>query len=969
MDVLTLRDMLQRKADEIPEAVAVSFLGFSGQDEQFTSLTYSSLDRRARAIAAHLQTCVDPGDRVILVHPSGLAFVEAFFGCIYAGIIAIPLAVPARRVSDARFTSVRRDSGARLLLCASEQKIKLDQGSESNGHLPALITDTILHAEAAAFRPPHFSDQAIAFLQYTSGSMGGAKGVMLTHRNLLENLVQICTAFRHDRSDVGVNWLPLYHDMGLIGTILQPIYVGFPSIVMSPLTFVQRPERWLQAISRFRGTICGGPNFGYQHCMDRISEEQRDGLDLSSWRVAFCGAEPIYPETMQRFTETFSRCGFRATTFYPCYGLAEASLFVAGHEQGTKPVVRHFNAPALERGVVRPCSPADTTARAVTGCGFPRETAEIAFVDQHGHRVSPGQVGEIWVHSPSVGVGYWGSEASTEVFGAELPDSPGKHFLRTGDLGFFHEGQLFVTGRAKDLIIIDGRNLAPQDLEWSAEASHSLIRRAVAFAVVIQGSERAVMLAEVALPEDRSKLHQPGDCIRQAIGSEHNVSLESLVLVRAASLPRTTSGKVSRTECRRAYLEGRLAALCEWSPGAGWREKSLAGKLKLVPDQAQPNESSVPSALEPAGESPAPTSSVPMEFSLFYFSSNDAPFEKNKYRLLMEGAKFADGHGFESVWIPERHFHPFGGIYPNPSVLGAAVAMITERIRIRAGSVVLPLHNPIRVAEEWSVVDNLSRGRVDLAFARGWNPNDFALWPDRYADSAKALYEGMKTVTALWRGNAIPLLNGKGESTEIRIYPLPKQRDLQIWITCTGGMERFVEAGEGGWNVLTALLFQSVNELEGKIRAYREARRKRGFDANTGRVTLMVHTFLGDDNRLVKETVRGPFTEYLKTSVDLWRQLSTNLNELDPQEKAQMLDYAFERYYRTSALFGTPDSCCEFVSRLAQAGVNEIACLIDFGIEQDTVLAGLHSLQAFKEMVRKGSCSGTGFHGYGPSEF
>ncbi len=342
-----------------------------------------------------------------------------------------------------------------------------------------------------------------------------------------------------------------------------------------------------------------------------------------------------------------------------------------------------------------------------------------------------------------------------------------------------------------------------------------------------------------------------------------------------------------------------------------------------------------------------------MQFSLFYFSSNEAEFADNKYRLLIEGAKFADQNEFAAVWVPERHFHAFGGLYPNPSVLGAALAMVTKRVRIRAGSVVLPLQNPVRVTEDWSVVDNLSHGRVDLAFAAGWNPNDFTLAPENYRNRTEAMFSGMQTVQKLWRGESIALPNGVGKSTEIKIYPLPKQRDLSVWTTCTGGKERFIEAGAAGTNVLTALLFQSIEELAEKITLYREARAQHGHDPKTGHITLMLHTFVSEELKTVRSKVREPFIEYLKTSVGLWRQGSDNLDDLSPKQQEDLLNYAFERYYQTSTLFGTPDSCLERVDRLAAIGVNEIACLIDFGLDVDSTMAGLYSLKKLKALSNK----------------
>jgi len=327
-------------------------------------------------------------------------------------------------------------------------------------------------------------------------------------------------------------------------------------------------------------------------------------------------------------------------------------------------------------------------------------------------------------------------------------------------------------------------------------------------------------------------------------------------------------------------------------------------------------------------------------FSLLFFASEQANFSLGKFDLFRQSARFADENGFQAVWVPERHFHAFGGIFPNPSLMGVLLAETTERIRIRSGSVVLPLHSPIRVAEEWAVVDNLSGGRVDLSFAIGWNPNDYCIAPDNYVDRKEITYRGIDTVKTLWAGESIETPNGVGEMNTLRIYPSPEKKDLDIWFTCSGGHERFVEAGERGFNVLTALLFQSVNELAEKIEAYREARARAGHPGQ-GQVTLMLHTFVGPDEESTKETAREPFKRYLESSVDLWKTNETRLDDLSPRKKADLFEFAFERYYRKTALMGTPSSCAEMVSEVRKVGVDEIACLIDFGVDEGKILEGL----------------------------
>ena len=341
-----------------------------------------------------------------------------------------------------------------------------------------------------------------------------------------------------------------------------------------------------------------------------------------------------------------------------------------------------------------------------------------------------------------------------------------------------------------------------------------------------------------------------------------------------------------------------------------------------------------------------------MDFSLFYFASDASEDGENKYRLLVEGAKIADRNGFTAVWTPERHFHAFGGLYPNPALTGAALAMVTERIRIRAGSVVLPLHDVIRVAEEWALVDNLSRGRVDISFASGWHANDFVLRPENYSDRHAGLFRDIDVVRRLWRGESIQRRNGAGQEVTVRVLPRPMQPELPFWVTAAGSPETFRKAGELGANLLTHLLGQSIEELAAKIAVYRAAWIEAGHSPEGGKVSLMLHTFVGEDANEVRETVRQPFSEYLKTSLDLIARnasLGFDPKKLTPDDVDTLIARVFDRYFDTSGLFGTPDNCLQRVEQLKAIGVDEIACLIDFGVETDTVLAGLAHLNEVRE--------------------
>src|SRR5688572_10524066 len=348
----------------------------------------------------------------------------------------------------------------------------------------------------------------------------------------------------------------------------------------------------------------------------------------------------------------------------------------------------------------------------------------------------------------------------------------------------------------------------------------------------------------------------------------------------------------------------------------------------------------------------------PLEFSLFYFADDNAVYGEDKYRLYREGAIFADRHGLTAVWTPERHFHEKAGLYPNPSVLSAALATITEHVSLRAGSVVLPLHNSLRVAEEWSVVDNLSSGRVGVSFTSGWMPNDFAFFPERYPTKRDEMFRGIQEVQELWRGNAIPGRDGVGKEIELRIFPKPIQSELPMWLTCSGGPEMFEKAGELGCYVLTALLTQSLEEVAPKIKLYRDSLIRHGHDPSKGKVTMMMHTFIGEDAEAVLQKVRAPLTNYLKSHLNLIEtgaqslNLAVEIREDDDPEKYrdQMAAFAFQRYYRTSSLIGTPSSCMKMVERLKAIGVDEVACLIDFGIDVDSVLESLEHLVVLKDL-------------------
>jgi natural product biosynthesis luciferase-like monooxygenase protein len=1728
-----LLDLVRRQAENRPNQTAYTFL--PDGDAREVSVSYSELDQKAAAVGGLLQEIGAYGERVLLLYPPGLDYLAAFFGCLYAGAIAVPAYPPRPNQSLLRLRSIARDANARFALTTGTvlSRIKMDQGidSEGLGAVRLIDTDCIETGSGYGWRYPAVTGDSLALIQYTSGSTGDPKGVMLSQNNLLCNSAMLAGAFEYTSESICVSWLPVYHDMGLIGGILQPMYGGFPCVLMSPAAFLQRPIRWLEAISRYKATISGGPNFAYDLCARRISPEQRSGLDLSSWSVAFIGSEPIRNDTLDRFTDAFESCGFHREDLFPCYGLAEAALIVSGGPKATAPLVKTVQAGALENNrVVDISSPDSRDARSLVSCGRVLPDQRVVIADpQSMNQCADDEVGEVWVSSGSVAQGYRNRPAQTqETFQAWLSDTGGGPFLRTGDLGFMRDGHLFLTGRLKDLIIVRGLNHYPQDIELTVQASHPSLRPncCAAFSIEVSGEERLIVVQEVER-RFRSEPASVFDAIRASITESHELQVYGITLIKSGSLPKTTSGKIQRHVCRSMYLTGDLKAVAEWRAASqpeneligvedaaapatlremqAWLASHVAARLGLrvadvdvyqpvahfgldslsVIDLAHALESSLAVRLAPtkflekvtiaklaqeamaeleapvsikpgavlprpetytehplsfgqqamwflhqlAPESPAyhiatairikstldkealsrslealihrhpslrttfgtlrgqpvqrisppvsfsltfedasswsedrlserlceysrlpfdlergpllrvnlfasrdqehvlllvvhhiiadfwslailmreigilyraeidgaaaleplevaytdyarwqaemlsgepgerlwsywrqqlggaplvldlpsdrprppvqtyqgashtlrldahmyaelkrfsrvrnvtlyvtlvsvvqtllyrytsqedfllgslmagrdlpelrplvgyfvnpvvlradfragptfesllaqtylcvlgaikhqaypfallverlqpqrdasrsplfqvmfmlqkahlldeegltafalgesgasmevsglllesvaleqriaqfdltvvmaetsgtlgvslqydselfdaskvarlgghlqvlleaivsdsarqildlplltgseadqllfdwnntqqaydrdlrihdkfdlqserspesvalvfndeeitygqlnrranviarrlmslgvgpevpvgicaerspeliigllgilkaggayvpldpgyprertkyvledagvsvlltqerlrqalpqrqkhvvyldgyaeegvanpesnVTSSNPayviytsgstgkpkgvtvchrsvvnflramdlsigcgpedtliavtsisfdisalelfwplsngakvvmlsqealngrgargpqksnkgMEFSIFYFANEDPQASDDKYRLLIEGARFADRHGFTAVWTPERHFHAFGGLYPNPSVMSAALAVLTERIQIRAGSVVLPLHNVVRVAEEWSLVDNLSKGRVAIAFAAGWHSDDFVFFPEHYAERKQVMLDGIQAVRKLWRGEPIAVRSGSGKEIEVRVFPKPVQPELPIWITAAGSPDTFVKAGEMGANILTHLLGQSVEEVQNKIAAYREALDQSGH-GRAGHVTLMLHTFIGENREEVREKVRKPFTGYLRTSIDLIATLIKSMNlplkleELTGKEMDDLLDFAFNRYFETSALFGSAADCEPMIERLKKIGVDEVACLIDFGVDADSTLAALPNLSRLKNNSNK----------------
>jgi 8-amino-7-oxononanoate synthase/acyl carrier protein len=557
--------------------------------------TYRELDQRARAIAARLLAKKLQGQRALLLYPPGLDFVAGFLGCLYAGVVAVPAYPPRRNRNMERIQAISDDAAAAAALTVSdveERTFALLQPGSSLLDLDWVATDLIAVGHSDDWRMPAIDSGDLAFLQYTSGSTGSPKGVMLTHANIMHNCSLITTAFEADRDAVGASWLPTYHDMGLVGGVLNPLFCGRPSLLMSPMLFLQKPIRWLRTISRYSVTISGGPNFAYDLCTNKIADDELQDINLSSWSLAFNGAEPVRRETLERFYRRFAPYGFRRETFYPCYGMAETTLIVTGGARRKSPVIRCFDGTALDEGRVAPAAPDGDRGRFVVGCGRVLQDEEVIIVQPDtATRVPEDCVGEIWIRSGSVGQGYWNKPEATEAtFHAHLADDARTNYLRSGDLGFFHQGELFVTGRIKDLIIVRGVNRYPQDIEMTAERADSRVRSGAtaAFAVDVQGRERLVIVCEVERREEHD-WDEIINAIRREVTTEHELPPDAVILVRSGSIPKTSSGKIQRHACRQCFLENSLLIIARrslWEESAAEAPGADASEIEVTAPSA-----------------------------------------------------------------------------------------------------------------------------------------------------------------------------------------------------------------------------------------------------------------------------------------------------------------------------------------------------------------------------------------------
>lgn len=578
----SLVHLLDARAAEDPDRVLYTFVSDTGYDPSWSR---RHLHERARSIASTLRLTVRRGDRALLLYPPGTEFIAAFMGCLGAGVIAVPAYPPdpsPLSPSINRLEIIVRDSSASICLTTA----RIAQALPKMGSMAVIATDELAAQEDAdELQLADIDRDTVAFLQYTSGSTGSPKGVVVTHGNLLANEEQIQHAFGATPQDVGVGWLPLYHDMGLIGLVLQPLYAGMSCYLMSPLTFLKRPSRWLEVIADTHATISGAPNFAYDLVLRKTPEELRDGLDLSTWRIAFNGAEPVRADTMSLFSNFFAPSGFDPRAFFPCYGLAESTLLVSAGRRLAGSVMKAFDRDALLQRRVKSSTGGHILVS--SGAAIPDHSVRIVHPDRL--RIClPDEVGEIWVSGPSVAAGYWGQpDLSSKTFDARLDENgESRTYLRTGDLGFLDGSDLYVAGRIKDVIIIRGRNHYPQDIEATVERSHPRIRPGctAAFGVDRNGAEALAIVAETGRAHKGMNLDEVVDAVRAAVSREHALEVHELALTPFGTLPKTSSGKIRRGAAKEAFLRG------EWLPTFTSRTRRNEETSRTLPPEGPTKE-------------------------------------------------------------------------------------------------------------------------------------------------------------------------------------------------------------------------------------------------------------------------------------------------------------------------------------------------------------------------------------------
>ena len=569
----TLIELLQSKAIEMPNRSAYTFLIDGKKASQ--PLTYAQLDRQARAIASLLQQDRAKGERALLLYPQGLEVVAAFCGSLYAGVIAIPVPPPESgrlKRTLPRLRAIVKDANATIALTTGKILALIETVKAEFPELDRIRwidTETIDLNKAEEWQDPQIDKHQLAYLQYTSGSTSTPKGVMLSHYNLMHHAGYLQKACGYDAESISLTWMPYFHDYGVVEGTILPLYNGTHCYLMSPFSFIKRPVQWLRNITKLKATHSQAPNFAYDLCVRKTKAKDIPELDLSSWQAAGNAAEPINPKVMAQFAATFAPVGFSWNSFAPAYGLAENTLLVSNKPKQTEPVFCHVDTDAIEQNRVVTADPERTGVRTIVSCGRLVEATRVAIVDPENlTECQSDRVGEIWVKDPSVADGYWQREEATETtFRAYLKDTEVGPFLRTGDLGFLRDGELYITGRIKDLIIIRGANHYPQDLEWTVQQLNSALRPdyGAVFSINTDGEERLVIVQEIERRTGNIDSDRLIADIRQEIAEQHEIQTHAIVLAKPGNILKTASGKIQRRACRNSFLSGGLTILAAWS--------------------------------------------------------------------------------------------------------------------------------------------------------------------------------------------------------------------------------------------------------------------------------------------------------------------------------------------------------------------------------------------------------------------
>lgn len=664
----TVVDVVLQRAAQDPDRIAYRFLEENVDDAR--TLTYGALALRATAVAVSLAGRAKPGDRALLAYPPGPDYVIAFYGCLLAGVLAVPTYPVKTHRSTPSLRAFARDSAAAVVLTDSATHAALASTDNDIADLPWQSTDQIGPAIADSWTRPELSPASPALLQYTSGSTSAPRGIIIGHDNLVANAALIGGFVGWDHSGV-VSWLPPYHDMGLFGGIVWPLLWGVESTLFSPLAFLRRPALWLEAIDVYRASVSFGPNFAYDLCVRKITGETRERLDLTCWKTTLNGAEPIRPETIARFAAAFGPQGFEAEIMCPAYGLAEATLIVSGSSPDEMPVSTTLDAAALDTGHVTTAGDG-ARSRTVVSSGRPRGGQDVVIVDPETRvRMPAASVGEVWVSGPCVAHGYWADEAASMTFGARLRGESGGPYLRTGDLGFLLDGELYIVGRRRDLIVVAGRNIHPQDLEITAEDAHPAARAGCCIAFAREGkeSEEIVVVQEIRLAGSVDS-DEIVTAIRADIAAAHQLRPAAIVLIPPGELPKTSSGKKRRSVCRAAYLSGDLQEISRWEC-----PDSLSGAMF---DLERTEESAIA-----AGGAAAPSHDVIAHWLVRWIarSLGVAPDTIDETRPLVDfglGSQQAAQLAADlSQWF--GHDLPVTVVFDHPTVARLATALVSDR--------------------------------------------------------------------------------------------------------------------------------------------------------------------------------------------------------------------------------------------------------------------------------------------------